>query len=84
MARVVGYNPEHGKSSYLMWCECGEWLDFYVWSGRKRCPKCKRMYVYGRQGIELVVKSGESKTRQLIPVPFSEGIGWAFTTGDRR
>lgn len=50
---VIGYNPEHGRSSYLIRCACGTMFDFYVWSVRKRCPGCKKLYHYSRGGVGI-------------------------------
>jgi hypothetical protein len=63
---VLGYNGAHGKSSYLIRCGCGELFDFYVWSNRKRCGKCRTVYVYGSQGVSVV------KGEHTIPVKFNE------------
>jgi len=64
---LIGYNSLHGKSSYLVLCDCGELFDFYIWSHRKR-HKCGRLYVYGRTGIEFVdEKTGKHVTVNYHP-----------------
>lgn len=52
---VMGYEPRLGRSSYLVVCACGQLFDFYVWSGRKLCPGCHKLYVYRRTGIAVLV-----------------------------
>lgn len=52
---MIGYSPmRDGRSSYLVKHRCGATFDFYVWSMRKRCPRCKALFVYSRGGVGIL------------------------------
>ncbi len=37
------YFGKHGKSHWLVTCECLQTLKIYAWRGCKRCPNCKKV-----------------------------------------
>lgn len=65
MAYLLGYQPLHGRSSFLIACDCGAFVNLYLRRKRARCKECGKVYIYKRAG-NIQTEEGEKIDYPLV------------------